>query len=238
MNVKDFCTKNRLDRLKEIDKVAYLAFYVQKTNKVNCFNVEHIVSIMINNALCNPNVPRLRKNIRADKRFMVASGNMYSLRQSAYLDIETNCIYEDYDSVESNSEFIDESLFAKTPEYMIKLIKQINSSYKHNLFDAAAVLIRRVFENLLIKSYEKLGISDVIKNKDGNYLMLEGIITDAVSNTTLNLSRCKGDLRIVKDVGNFAAHRMNYNTNINDLNKIKEKYRLIVEELLYKSGLK
>ena len=68
--------------------------------------------------------------------------------------------------------------------------------------------------------------------------MLEGIITDAISNTTLNLSRCKNDLRAVKDVGNFAAHRMNYNANINDLNKIKEKYRLIVEELLYKSGLK
>lgn len=238
MNDKEFCTKNRLDKLKEIDKVAYLAFYVQKTNNVNCFSVEHIVSIMINNTLCNPNIPRLRKNIRADKRFMVAGGNMYSLRQSAYLDIESNCIYEDHDSVESNNEYIDESLFLKTPEYMIKLIKQINSSYKHNLFDAAAVLIRRVFENLLIKSYEKLGISDVIKNKDGNYLMLEGIITDAISNTTLNLSRCKNDLRAVKDVGNFAAHRMNYNTNINDLNKIKEKYRLIVEELLYKSGLK
>jgi len=238
MKIKDFCEKNKIDELKEIDKVAYLAFYIQKTNNSNTFTLEEVVSILNENAICSPNVTRLRKNVKLDKRFMNQKGNLFSLKQQYYRQYQSECQFDDYETVESNSEFIDESLFNNAPKYMIKLVKQINCSYANNLFDAAAVLVRRVYENLLIKSYEKLGISDDIKNKDGNYLMLEGIINNAVNNKTLNLSRCRNDLIVVKDIGNFAAHRMNYNTNINDLNKIKDKYRLIIEELLCIAGLK
>ncbi len=38
--------------------------------------------------------------------------------------------------------------------------------------------------------------------------------------------------------GNYAAHRIEYNTTKKDLDEIKVKYRVILEELYYKSGLK
>lgn len=99
-------------------------------------------------------------------------------------------------------------------------------------------MVRRVFEILLIKSYQHLNLSDEIKKDNGVYVSLEKIIDNATQNKSLGLSMVKKDLDSVREIGNFSAHRLEYNANVNDLNRIKEKYRAIVEELLYKSGLK
>lgn len=232
----EFCVKNQLDIKREIDKVAYLAFFVQTSKKQNFFSIEEVVQIMLDNNLCNPNIYRLKTNIKHDNRFIV-KGKNFALTQKSFTKLKDECVYDDFEYVESSSEFIDESLFVDVPTYMIKLVKQINCAYKNNLYDAAAVLVRRVFENLLIKAYKNHGISDEIK-KNGSYIMLEKIIDNAVQNKTLDLSRSRKELDSVREIGNYSAHKMDYNCNINDLNKIKENYRCIMEELLYKSGLK
>lgn len=236
MDVRDFCIKNDLANMNEIDKVAYLAFFVQCSKSKNNFTIVEIVDYLRENNLCNPNISRLKVKIKQDKRFM-CKGENFALNQRAYLEISQNCVMLDFETIKSNSEFIDENLFSSSPTYLKSLVKQINCSYANNLFDAVAVLIRRVFEILLIKTYLKIGIEDEIKT-NGNYVMLEKIIDNAIQNKKLSLSRSRNDLDSIRNIGNYSAHKLEYNANKNDIDKIKDKYRVIVEELLYKSGLK
>lgn len=236
MDINEFCIKNELSNKKELDKVAYLAFFVQCSKFKNFFTTDEIVCILQENNLCNPNVSRLKNNIKQDKRFL-RKGEGFALTQKAYLEISQTCVILDFETIKSNSEFIDEILFKSSPTYIKNLVKQINCAYANNLFDAVAVLIRRVFEILLIKSYQNIGIEDDIKN-NGNYVMLEKIIDNAIVNKKLALSRSRSDLNLIRNVGNYSAHKLEYNANKNDIDKIKNKYRVIIEELLYKSGLK
>lgn len=65
--------------------------------------------------------------------------------------------------------------------YLDRLIRQVNCSYASNCYDAAAVLMRRLFEVLLVLSYQHFGIDDRIKDSSGKgYVMLEGIVKDAI----------------------------------------------------------
>ena len=52
--------------------------------------------------------------------------------------------------------------------------------------------------------------------------MLEKICSNAKSNKTLNLSRLKNDLDSFRDLGNFAAHRILYNTTKQDIDNKKD----------------
>lgn len=236
MKLSEFCIKNNLCDKSEIDKVTFIVFYKQLVEKKDIVTIKEIGEALLNNNLCSPNIYRLQNNIKKDKKFINKKGG-YVLTQKAYLQLKNGCSIDDFENIESNSEFLDESLFVDVPTYLLKLAKQINNAYNNHLWDATAVLVRRVFEILLIKSYQCLNISDEIR-KNGGYITLEKIIDNAVQNKILDLSRAKKDLNAVREIGNFSAHKLEYNANINDLNSIKEKYRVIVEELLYKSGLK
>lgn len=100
-------------------------------------------------------------------------------------------------------------------------------------------MIRRVFEILLIESFKELKIEDQIKDSNGNYVMLEKICNNAKVNLTLNLSRnTKESLDQIRDLGNFAAHKITYNTRKSDIDKTYSSIRTCFEELYYKAGLK
>ena len=95
-------------------------------------------------------------------------------------------------------------LYEKTRGYIESLAKQINRSYEENIFDGCAVLMQRLEEVLLILSYfmKHLSIAVVIKDGNGNYLMLEGIVANAQGNSTLNLSRnSRADIEVFRALG-------------------------------------
>ena len=66
--------------------------------------------------------------------------------------------------------------------------------------------------------------------------MLERICNDAKTNLTLNLSRIKNKLDTMRNIGNYASHRITYNTTKKDIDDIKTDLRVLLEELLYKAG--
>jgi hypothetical protein len=63
-------------------------------------------------------------------------------------------------------------------------------------------------------------------------------LKNAKNNTTLKLSRSRFDYDDIRDLGNFASHKLEYNTKRKDIDDIRIRYRACIEELLYKSGLK
>ena len=142
------------------------------------------------------------------------------------------------EAITSNSELIDETKFGGKRGYLSRLIHQINHTYGHNCYDACAVLMRRLFEILLILSYQTLGIDDEIKDPSGTgYLMLEGIVANAKTNKNLKLSRIKNEFDSFRKVGNFSAHGITYIAGQKDIDDIKLNYRVMLEELYNKAGL-
>ena len=98
--------------------------------------------------------------------------------------------------------------------------------------------MRRLFEVLLVLSYQNLGIDDEIKDASGNgYLMLEGTVNNAKNNRTLKLSRIKKEFDTFRMVGNFSAHNITYTAGKKDIDDIKLNYRVMLEELYSKAGL-
>ena len=99
--------------------------------------------------------------------------------------------------------------------------------------------MRRLIEILLILSYRHHSIETQIEDPTGGFKSLSKIIGDAKTNKTLGLSKptkeCIDEFRIL---GNFSAHRIEYNCKRGDIEKIRLDYRATVEELLYKAGIK
>lgn len=130
------------------------------------------------------------------------------------------------------------SLMNNTRGYLIKLSTQINGSYHYNIFDGCAVLMRRLLEILLIHSYETSNRLGEITNSEG-IKSLSQIINYTISNNPFKLSKEVIDmLNDFRQLGNFSAHKIQYNCKRADINNIRLKYRLAVEELLYASGIK
>ena len=145
---------------------------------------------------------------------------------------------EDAVEVEQLGTVLPDALFVGLPTNVQLLCKQINASYENNLFDCAAVMMRRLLESLLVLSYQRSGIEDEIMN--GNYhVTLDKIIKNAEQSKTLSLSsNTKKDMALFKDLGNYSAHKVWYNCTQGDIKPHILKYRVIIEELMYKAGLK
>jgi hypothetical protein len=131
------------------------------------------------------------------------------------------------------------SLVRGTRGYIEKVTDQINGCYEHGWFDGCAVMIRRLVETLIIETYEKHGIADKIKNPSGDFFYLSDQIDCIVKETTWNLGRnAKTALPKLKSIGDLAAHSRRYNTHKPDIDKIIGDLRIVVQELIYLSGLK
>lgn len=147
---------------------------------------------------------------------------------------------EDTVSVEQLGTILPDALFQGLQSNFQSLCKQINASYENNLYDCAAVIMRRLLEGLLVLSFQNNDIEFEIMDKSGkHHVALDQIIKTAEQNETLALSaNTKKDMLIFKDLGNYSAHKIWYNCTQGDIKPHILKYRAIIEELLYKSGLK
>lgn len=143
-------------------------------------------------------------------------------------------------TIEQLGTILPDALYNSLPSNIQSLCKQINASYEHNLFDCAAVIMRRLLECLLVLSYQTAGIETEITDKSGAYhIQLDKIIKNAEQNAVLNLSsNTRKDMMLFKDLGNYSAHKIWYNCTQGDIKPHILKYRAIIEELFYKSGIK
>jgi hypothetical protein len=88
--------------------------------------------------------------------------------------------------------------------------------------------------------YQKLGIEAEIMDKSGlHHITLDKMIKNAEQNKTMGLSaNTRKEMVLFKDLGNYSAHKIWYNCTQQDIKPHILKYRVIIEELMYKSGVK
>lgn len=147
---------------------------------------------------------------------------------------------DDPTSVQQSGTILPDALYNGLQSNIQSLCKQINASYEHNLFDCTAVIMRRLLESLLVLCYQNTGIEADIMDKCGLYhITLDKIIKNAEQNKTLSLSaNTRREMALFKDLGNYSAHKIWYNCTQQDIKPHILKYRAIIEELMYKSGVK
>ena len=142
-------------------------------------------------------------------------------------------VIEDYDTI------MPKEIFDGLQNNFQKICKQINASYKHDLFDCTAVMMRRLLEGLLVLSFQNNGIDDGIIDKKGKIYTLDKVIKNAEQNETLKLSsNTKKYMSQFKDLGNYSADKIWFNATKNDIEPNILRFRAIIEELIYKAKLR
>lgn len=124
-----------------------------------------------------------------------------------------------------------------TRRYLEHMVYQINAGYEYGMYDASAVLLRRLMESLIIEIYikEKRTL-DIQKNSA--FFMLEKLIATVSSDVAINLSRnSPKTMKEIKQLGDTAAHDRTYVTPVEDIDDIKARARRLIQELLVKSGI-
>lgn len=239
MEIHQFINVVDLQSKTEIEKVKIIAFYDSYTKQQPDFDLNEVFDLLQSIGHPISNHSRLKGYLAKSKEFKKSNSKgkyiiVPTVRQK--LQNEYAKILNNEEEILSSNEVLDPNLFLGKRGFLDRLIKQINNCYSNNCFDACAVLMRRVFEITLILAYENNGVESEIKI-NGDYVMLERIVANAIQNTTLHISRSRNEYDAIRDLGNFAAHKIHFNTRKSDIDNIKQTYRVCLEELYYLAGL-
>lgn len=134
------------------------------------------------------------------------------------------------------SGYLPEPIWRNTRGYIEEVCRELNGSFRHAYYDAAAVMLRRLLETLIIESYEHLGRETEIKDGGGNYFMLSDLTERACGDKGhkgINLGReSKKALKEARHVGNWSAHARRFLAHAGDLMRFQAGLRLLAQELI------
>jgi len=134
------------------------------------------------------------------------------------------------------SGYLPEPIWKNTRGYIEAVCRQLNGCFHNAYYDAAAVMLRRLLETLIIEAYEHVGRETEIRDGGSNYLMLAELAERACGENGyagLNLGRdSKKALKEARSVGNWSAHARRFLAHSGDLTKFQGGMRLLVQELI------
>lgn len=242
MKLAKFIDASGIADVSEKNKALYFAYYHLRKENAEEFTAGEAAKWISANRLGAPNTARLKANLADSSRTVRGSkAGTFRLHHNFIkaLDAEFPQLSEQSQEVMDSGAILPPVAYDKTRGFIESLAKQINVCYEEHAFDGCAVLMRRLEEVLLIMSYQKLGIDSEIKDAAGNYKMLEAIVKNAQSNTTLGLGRNSKDMiELVREMGNYSAHQITYQCRREYIAEKIEGYRALVQELLVKAGIR
>lgn len=228
----------------EVERAKLLCFYHYKEDGDTTFTMANIAIWLEECNFSRPNTSRLKEHLIKGKGKSFFASRMVkgalefvpAVLQGLERDFGT--LWIDTVTIESNNELIEETKFCGKRPFLTRLIQQINFTYGNNCYDACAVLMRRLFEVLLVLAYQNKGIEADITKPDGSHKMLEGIVKDAVQNKTLGVpARISKNFDAFREVGNNSAHSITYTAGKLDIDNIARDYRVMMEDLYNRAGL-
>lgn len=227
--------------IKALERALLVLWYEGEFGQKKALTVSEVASIMKATGLGNPNVTILRKKLQRSRQ-TINEKNCLTLKPTAKTALSPQIkqlIGSSLPVVDLDTGFLPSEIWKDTRDYIERIAEQINGCHQYGFYDAAAVMIRRLIETLLIETYEHLKRQSEIQDADNNYFMLDEIISRATSQKGLNLSReTKKHLPSVKKLGDLSSHSRRFNAKRPDLDKIAFGVRVIVEDLIGLSALK
>lgn len=228
----------------EVERAKLLCFYHYKEDGDTAFTMANIAIWLEECNFNRPNPSRLKDHLikGKGKSFLVSKTVKGAIEfvptVLQILERDFGSLWIDTVTIESNNELIEEAKFCGKRPFLTRLIQQINFTYGNNCYDACAVLMRRLFEVLLVLAYQSKGIEADITKPDGSHKMLESIVKDAVQNRTLGVpARISKNFDAFREVGNNSAHSITYTAGKLDIDNIARDYRVMMEDLYNRAGL-
>jgi len=242
LDLETFSTHCDLVEQTELERVELLAYYLESCHGATGFSVNGVAELFETLRFSKPNLSRLRVKISKSKSFVKGgAGDEFRLGAKKRKEFISKLpsLAEPAEEAKAIDGIIPISLVSDTRGYVLSLAKQINVSYENSVFDGTAVLMRRLVEVLLIHSFDSHGKSAEIQDSEGSTKSLNSLISIAVKSSDLKLSKpVKACLDTFRQLGNFSAHSIHYNAKKSDIKSVALDYRVTIEELLYKSGIK
>lgn len=210
-----------------------------KLRETELCTIEQINQYFVDAHLPKYNSTRLKDALRKSKDILTErTGYRPSRKLIEILDQEFSYLLQPSEEIVCDEMILPLSLYSNTRGYIESLAKQVNASYEYNIFDGCAVLMRRLMEILLIHTYEANGLSDEIIEEKG-YKNLNVIIKDIIDKKRFNLQKqTKDSLNKIRELGNLSAHKIRYTTKKQYIDEVITEYRVIIEELLFRSNIK
>lgn len=122
--------------------------------------------------------------------------------------------------------------------YLVTVGRQMNGCFTTGWHDAAAVMMRRLIEIVIVEAFEARGLAATIKDANGNYLQLSDLVTKALAEPSWTLSRnSRKALPGLRDIGHMSAHGRYFCARKDDLEALRPGCRVVVEEFLHHARL-
>lgn len=139
-------------------------------------------------------------------------------------------------TMDHSAGYVPEPIWKNSRGYIEEVCRELNGSFRHGYYNAAAVMLRRLLETLIIEAYEHLSRESEIKDGGGNYFMLSDLadrVCGEKGHKGINLGRdSKAALKDARSIGNWSAHARRFLAHSGDLTKIQAGVRLLVQELI------
>jgi len=134
--------------------------------------------------------------------------------------------------------YISPELFSRQPDYITRLVPQINGCWERDYYEACAIVIRRLISLLVIQLYHSRGWSKDLKEaKTGEYVGLRAMINKLGGDSRFGIGRrCTDGLKQLKELGDIAAHDHTVTIRRSDLEGVRDSLRFTCERLLFKIG--
>ncbi len=219
---------------KESTLAAALVWRISNGSPKTDVSIDRIIEIFISSGLkSSVNKTRLIKSLRKEHGILSGTKKDHFRCSLALLDdLEDRfSVDEEHSKPKISYSFLEKGTFPESRAYLIRMCDQINGTYQYEFYDGCAVLMRRLMESLLIETFEAKGEANLIKNNDGTYMMLSGIIS-SLGPSSIRLARgIDKVIQNIKKVGDNAAHGRTHTTKKNDINDLKIDYRKLISEL-------
>jgi len=134
--------------------------------------------------------------------------------------------------------YLQAEILEKMPEYITRLIPQINGTYEFGWYEGSAMVLRRLMETLIIELYARRGWTrDVQDPATNEFQMLKALIDKLNGDARLKVQkRTIEGLNKVKELGDTAAHDFKIRIRKSDLDHIQSAVRLTCERLVFTIG--
>lgn len=237
----DFIEKTNIASCSIHDRLMLVIYFIVSKESVEP-SFKYILKKYVDFGFSSPNSTRFRKILSKSKKVIRGKvDNTYRLSIITYQELKLEYPFKlvSSEAKSNNYSILPPELYMNTRGFIKSISNQINSSYENCIFDGCSVLMRRLLEMLLVISYRKHGIDNFIIDPSNNSLKsLSYIISYTTSNKIFNLSKLSySTIDIFRELGNLSAHRIEYNCRKSEIDKVKLNYRVLIEELLYKSTL-
>ena len=235
MSLDEFCHRLESLNLSIVQKALALLWFHDEATPNAEMTAGELARLIHQSGLGNPHSTKLTQALKTSG-FLLQRGAKFSLKalsRGKIREMLLPILGPAEPEINQQLGYLPEQVWTETRGYIEKIAIQLNGCFQFGFFDAASVLIRRLIETLIIEAYEALRRESEIRDGNGNYLMLKGLIDAAVGHIPLGLGRDAAlALRAVKELGDRSAHNRRFLAVKADLEKIQSGVRVTVDELI------